>query len=146
MQNNQKIVTKEQASFTELLDNQEAIILDLENLHYYTLNAAAIVLWKRLCAGAAQTATALTAALSKTFGISTEQAELDTREFLSQLARNGLIQFVTGEPGSAASASAFVLSEGLPAYAPPQLKVANSLTKVVLSQSQTIVSGAITGT
>jgi len=145
MQNNQKIVTKEQASFTELLDNQEAIILDLENLHYYTLNAAAIVLWKRLRAGAAQTATALTAALSKAFGISAEQAELDTREFLSQLSRNGLIEFVTGEPGSASPAISFAF-EGLPAYAPPQLKVANSLTKVVLSQSQTIVSGAITGT
>ena len=144
MQNNQKIVTKEQASFTELLDNQEAIILDLENLHYYTLNAAAIVLWKRLRTGAAQTATALTAALQKAFGINLEQAELDTRDFLVQLSRNGLIEFVMGEPSAASSAS-FAAGESLPAYAPPQLKLSNSLTQVVLSQSATIATTAITG-
>ncbi len=144
MQNNQKIVTKEQASFTELLDNQEAIILDLENLHYYTLNAAAIVLWKRLRTGAAQTAAALTAALAKAFGINPEQAELDTRDFLAQLARNGLIEFVMGEP-EATSPASFAAGESLLAYAPPQLKLSNSLTQVVLSQSATIATAAITG-
>jgi hypothetical protein len=145
MQNNQKIVTKEQASFTELLDDQEAIILDLENLHYYTLNAAAIVLWKRLCTGAAQTATALTAALQKAFGLNPEQAELDARDFLAQLSRNGLIEFVTGELGASSTAASFASSDDLPAYTPPQLKLSNSLTQVVLSQSATIATTAITG-
>lgn len=143
--NNQKIVAKEQASFTELLDDQEAIILDLENLHYYTLNAAAILLWKRLRAGAAQTLTALATALAKTFGIKQEQAELDTRDFLAQLSCNGLIEFVTGEPGTATPAVSGAPSAGLPAYTPPQLKLSNSLTQVVMSQSAIIGPGAITG-
>ena len=41
-----KLMTKEQTSFTELLDNVEGIILDLDNLHYYTLNTTGLFVWK----------------------------------------------------------------------------------------------------
>src|SRR5262245_34288523 len=87
----QKIVTKEQASFTELLDNQEGIILDLENLHYYTRNAAAVFLWKQMRSGSANTAESLSAGLAKAFNINADLAELDTRAFLDELEGNSLV-------------------------------------------------------
>src|SRR5215210_818659 len=86
-----KIVTKEQASFTELLDNQEGIILDLENLHYYTLNAAAVFLWKQMRSASANTAESLSAALANAFNINADLAELDTRAFLDELEGNALV-------------------------------------------------------
>src|SRR5260221_1535811 len=86
-----KIVTKEQASFTELLDNQEGIILDLENLHYYTLNAAAVFLWKQMRSGSANTAESLSAALATAFNINADLAELDSRTFLDELEGNALV-------------------------------------------------------
>lgn len=140
--NNPKIVTKEQASFTELLDNQEGIILDMENLHYYTLNAAAVFLWKQLRSGAATTAPRLTEALSQAFAINADLAELDTRAFLDELEGNGLIQYADNDGGVYSKALANIQGE-LPAYEPPQLKLSNSLTQVTLSGSSTIATAAI---
>ncbi len=138
------IVTKEQASFTELLDNQEGIILDLENLHYYTLNAAAIFLWKQLRSGSANSADRLAAALAAAFNINADLAELDTRAFLDELDGNGLI--FDSEDGVTVSNKALAAFNGeLPAYEPPQLKLSNSLTQVTLSGSSTIATNAIGG-
>ena len=127
-----KFVTKEQTSFTELFDHQEAIILDLENLHYYTLNAASAFLWKQLRAGTAQ-AEELSAALSAGFSINAELAELDTRAFLDELTRHGLVSVAVLEPGEARRGSSAFTADSLPAYQPPQLKVSNSLNLVTLS-------------
>ena len=143
MLNNQpQIVTKEQASFTELLDNQEGIILDLENLHYYTLNAAAIFLWKQLRSGAATTTERLSVALTGAFNINADLAELDTRAFLDELEGNGLVHYAQA---SGPAYGKFTLTGALPAYAPPQLQLSNSLTQVVLSGSSTIATAAISG-
>ncbi len=131
-----KFVTKEQTSFTELLDQQEAIILDLDNLHYYTLNAAASFLWKQLRAGA--TVEGLSTALSAAFQINAEPAELDTRAFIDDLTRYGLISSAALEAGEKARGSEAAVTEMLPAYQPPQLKVSNSLSHVTLSGSSTI--------
>jgi hypothetical protein len=140
--NSAVLVTKTQASFTELLDQREAIILDLENLHYYTLNGTAVFLWKQLRTGAAQTAEALTQALSAAFCINAEQAELDVLLFLDELRNHGLIE--TGELTPLQSNPALVVDlTSLPAYEPPQLKLANSLAQVVLSGSSTIATAAI---
>ncbi len=138
------IVTKEQASFTELLDNQEGIILDLENLHYYTLNAAAIFLWKQLRSGSANSADRLTAALAAAFNINADLAELDTRAFLDELDGNGLI-FYSEEGVTVSNRALAAINGDLPAYEPPQLKLSNSLTQVTLSGSSTIATNAIGG-
>ena|SRR2546421_411158 len=128
-----KFVTKEQTSFTELFEHQEAIILDLENLHYYTLNAAASFLWKQLRTGTAQTAEELGAALSSAFRINVELAELDTRAFLDELARYGLISHAA--LGAKVLRTANVTIGPLPGYQPPELKVSHSLSHVTLSGS-----------
>lgn len=138
-----KIVTKEQASFTELLDNQEGIILDLENLHYYTLNAAAVFLWKQMRSGSASTAENLSAALAKAFKINDDLAELDTRAFLDELEGNALV--FHSEFDTVINKALAVRSGDLPAYEPPQLKLSNSLTQVTLSGSSTIATAAIGG-
>lgn len=137
-----QIVTKEQATFTELLDDREAIILDLENLHYYTLNATALFLWKQLRAGAATTVEQLSQALSGAFNINGDLAQSDTRAFLDELEGNGLIYYAQARGpvyGKLAAMGA------LPAYEAPQLQVSNSLTQVVLSGSSTIATAAISG-
>ncbi len=139
-----KIVTKEQASFTELLDNAEGIILDLENLHYYTLNAAAVYLWKQLRSGSANTVESLTAALAESFNINADLAELDARAFLDELEGNGLVFY--SDLGVTVSNRALAQVSGeLPAYEPPQLKLSNSLQQVTLSGSSTIATNAIGG-
>lgn len=138
----QTITPKAQASFTELQDDREAIILDLENLHYYTLNAAAILLWKNLRAGAAQTAEALSAALAQAFRLDPAQAELHTRAWLAELACYGLIEY---RKVQTAVARTLLPSGELPPYEAPQLRLSNSLTNVVLSGSSTIATAAIGG-
>ena len=139
---NNSIVTKEQASFTELLDQREAIILDLENLHYYTLNAPAIFLWKELYSGATRAADGLTDSLAAAFNINRTQAESDTRAFLAALSDNGLIAYGDTAPPAKRTAAAAPPHE-LPAYEPPQLKLSNSLLNVTLSGSSTIATAAI---
>ena len=136
------IITKPQASFTELQEDREAIILDLENLHYYTLNAAAILLWKNLRAGAAQTAETLSAALAVAFGVEPAQAERNTRDWLNELKRYGLIEI---RQAQAAVARALTPRADLPPYEAPQLRLSNTLTNVVLSGSTTVAAAAIGG-
>jgi len=140
-----KIVTKEQASFTELLDNQEGIILDFENLHYYTLNAAAVFLWKQMRSGLANTAEGLSAALAKAFNINADLAELDTRTFLDELEGNSLV-FRSESDVTVVNQSLAGSSGELPAYEPPQLQLSNSLAQVTLSGSSTIATAAISAT
>ncbi|MBS1786390.1 MAG: PqqD family protein [Acidobacteria bacterium] len=139
-----KIVTKEQASFTELLDNTEGIILDLENLHYYTLNATAVYLWKQLRSGSSNTVETLAAALASSFNINADLAELDARAFLDELEGNGLVFY--SDFGVTVSNRTLAEKNGeLPAYEPPQLKLSNSLQQVTLSGSSTIATNAIGG-
>ncbi len=140
----QKVVTSEQASFTELLENQEGVILNLENLYYYTLNSSAVFLWKQLRSQAAHTAETLSQHLASAFSISPARAEADTRTFLSELCGYDLISYspVSAQdklPGLAASSVGT-----LPAYEAPQFKLSSSLLQVTLSGSSTI-SPAIGG-
>lgn len=136
------ITPKAQASFTELQDDREAIILDLENLHYYTLNASAILLWKNLRAGAAQTVESLSTTLAQAFRLDAVQAELHTRDWLAELARYGLIEY---RKVQTAVARTLLPSADMPPYEAPQLRLSNSLTNVVLSGSSTIATAAIGG-
>jgi hypothetical protein len=141
----EKLTPSEQASFTELLENQEGIILDLENLHYYTLNAAAVLLWKELRRTPAHTADSLSEMLARAFQISRAQADADTQSFLTALRQYGLISTspLTAEdrPTNAADFSI----AGLPPYQAPQLSLSSSLAQVSLSggSSATTSTGAI---
>jgi hypothetical protein len=137
-----KIVTKEQASFTELLDNEEGIILDLENLHYYTLNAAAVFLWKHLRTGSAVRVEELCTSMSAGFRINAELAELDVRVFLDELEANGLIYY-SDEAAPYYSRDLDAATGGLPTYEPPQLQLSNSLAQVALAGSSTAAVQAI---
>lgn len=122
-----KIVTKEQASFTELLENEEGIILDLQSLHYYTLNAAAVFLWKQIRTGSAVEVEELTASLVASFRISAETAEGDVRAYLGALENQGLIWY--SDQASAAYGMELDSAVGcLPDYEPPQLQLSNPLT------------------
>lgn len=135
------IVTKEQTSFTELLDNVEGIILDLDNLHYYTLNSTGLFIWKRLRSGASRTQDHLAEAMVRTFGLAPAVIERDLQAFLRELEGNGLITRSTGEVVSRTGMEESVT--GLPSYEAPRLNLSNSLTQVTLSGSSTIATAAI---
>jgi Coenzyme PQQ synthesis protein D (PqqD) len=141
-QNEAVYVTKAQASFTELLAEREAIILDLDNLHYYTLNAPAIFLWKQLGERVAQTASTLARRLATAFNLNDDtQAERDVCGFLDELRGFGLIE--TSSASAESLAPSFFEKLTFGAYETPQLKLSNSLSQVVLSGSSTIATAAI---
>ncbi|MFN7949605.1 MAG: PqqD family protein [Blastocatellia bacterium] len=143
--NTEKLIPNEQASFTELLENQEGIILDLENLHYYTLNASAIFLWKQLRGRVAHTAETLSAALAGAFAINRAQAEADTRAFITELRQYGLVSTLPLSARDTLAKVTEVSVTGLPAYAAPQFSLSSSLAQVSLSggSSATTSTGAI---
>jgi hypothetical protein len=136
------IVASKQASFTELLDNREGIILDLENLHYYTLNAAAVFLWKQL-RSAAETAATLSDKLADAFSVSRAQAERDTADFLAELRQYELISFSAQAEELQPVKTGGTAATELPPYEAPQLILSSSLAQVSLSGSATTSMGAI---
>jgi hypothetical protein len=127
------IATKEQASFTELFDDQEGFILDLENLHYYTLNATAVFLWKQMRLSDATTIEGLSSAMAAAFNINPDLSELDTRAFLDELEANSLIAYYEFEGVPPVIPS--VVAGSFSGYEPPQLTLSNSLIQVTLSGS-----------
>jgi hypothetical protein len=136
-----KLMTKEQTSFTELLDNVEGIILDLDNLHYYTLNTTGLFVWKQLRGGVSHTREQLCDSLGKAYNVDSSTIEPEVDGFLEELETNGLIQELKGDVPVNAK---FAESNGqLPGYEAPRLKLSNSLTQVVLSGSSTIATAAI---
>jgi hypothetical protein len=135
------IVTKAQASFTELIDDQEGIILDLETMHYYTLNTAAVFLWKQMRLSDAATVEGLSMALADVFNINPDLAELDTRTFLDELEGNNLIAYYEFEGVLPVIPSMVAVTYSR--YEPPQLTVSNSLTQVPLSGFSTIATAAL---
>ena len=141
----QQFVTKEQASFTELIDHQESIILDLENLHYYSLNAAATLLWKHLRSGSATTIEQLSGKLATAFALSTETAELDTRQFVEELMQEHLLS-ATEEDVMGRTAFSFPTPNELPAYESPVVKSSHSVMELNLAGgASTGASGALGG-
>ncbi|HEX4948035.1 MAG TPA: PqqD family protein [Blastocatellia bacterium] len=134
----QQFVTKEQASFTELIDHQESIILDLDNLHYYSLNAAATLLWKHLRAASANSIEALSGKLATAFNLNPATAESDTRQFVEELLQERLLVLTEGEIVGH-SAFSFPSANELPAYERPAVKSSNSVRELNLA------GGASTG-
>jgi len=136
-----KLMTKEQTSFTELLDNVEGIILDLDNLHYYTLNTTGLFVWKQLRSGSSRTREQLCESLGKAYNVEAVGIGRELEGFLEELESNGLIHESNEEVlfnGKIAESNG-----QLPCYEAPQLKLSNSLTQVTLSGSSTIATAAI---
>lgn len=141
----QRYVTKEQASFTELIDHQESVLLDLESLHYHSLNAAATFLWKHLRSGSATSLEELSEKLAVAFGLTPETAELDTRQFLEELLQNHLVarteEQISGKPLFALPTPA-----DLPSYEPPAVKTSNAVLEMNLAGTSSMGgSGALGG-
>ena len=141
----QQFVTKEQASFTELIDHQESIILDLENLHYYSLNAAATLLWKHLRSGSATTLEALSGKLATAFALSLATAERDTRQFVEGLIQDHLL-LEADEKVVGKTVFSFPTPNELPTYEPPCVKSSNSVMELNLAGgASTGAAGALGG-
>lgn len=137
---------KEETSFTELVENREAVLLDLDNLHYYTLNGTAIEIWRWMRGGEAATLGQVISNLHGAFSLQEADSgriEQEVSRFLGELEQNGLLRLC--EEGQAAEAT-FVPGMGDRPYLPPQLKLASSLSRVTLSGSSTIATAAITST
>lgn len=142
---NQRYVTKEQASFTELIDHQESILLDLESLHYHSLNAAATFLWKHLRSGSATSVNELSDKLAATFGLTPKTAALDTQQFIEELLQNQLIAR-TEEKATGKSLFTLPTANEVPAYEPPAIKTANAVIEMNLAgTSSTGATGALGG-
>lgn len=137
---------KGETSFTELVENHEAVLLDLENLHYYTLNGTAIEIWRWMRGGEAPTFGQVLSRLHSAFNLKEGdqgQLEQEVSRFLGELEQNGLLLLGEGSHSGEATASC---SGGDRPYLPPQLKLANSLSRVTLSGSSTIATAAISST
>jgi hypothetical protein len=140
-----QFVTKEQASFTELIDHQESILLDLETLHYYSLNAAGTLLWKHLRAGSATTLTALTEQLTTAFALSANAAARDTQHFVEELLQQHLLE-ETNDQVVGRTGFTFPTPSELPAYEPPVVKSSHSVMELNLAGgASTGASGALGG-
>jgi len=138
----EKIATKEQTSFTELLDNVEGIILDLDNLHYYTLNSTGLFVWKQLRSSACRTREELCNSVSDAFSVTPTAIASEVDRFLEELEGNGLVYRITVDH-SAQTSAMIASTQALPTYEAPRLKLSNSLTQVTLSGSSTIATAAI---
>ena len=79
---------------TELPD-ETGVILHLDKKFYFTLNAAAVVVWKRLAdravVDADKTAEALAAHLTTVFEVDEPTARADVDALLDELQREGLV-------------------------------------------------------
>ncbi len=69
---------------------EEIVVLDVEDSVYLAANQTGAMLWKALAAGT--TRAVLVALLIESFGITTDQAEVDVDRFLSQLTDRGLLE------------------------------------------------------
>jgi hypothetical protein len=136
-----RFVTKEAASFTELVEHQEAVILDLESLHYFSLNAAATLLWKHLRSGAATSVEELGDVLANAFGLDRRSAEADAAQFVAELERQQLVSGATGAVRGPGPAPATPPAGVLKGYESPALKTFNSLMEMKLASATSTISG-----
>ncbi len=145
MTQDQKLVTKEQASFTELIEHQESILLDLESLHYYSLNSSATLLWKYLRSGNANTFETLNQELAQAFGVTPEKTAADTSSFIQKLRQDHLIE-VTEKAVTKRSGFVFATAGQLLNYEAPAVKTSDAVMEMNLaSGSSTAAGGSIGG-
>lgn len=71
---------------------EEAVILDVDNAHYYSLSGTGLRAWELL--GAVCTPAALTAALEREFDAPPGVIAADVAQLLAELKREGLLESV----------------------------------------------------
>ena len=136
---------KEETSFTELVENREAVLLDLDNLHYYTLNGTAIEIWRWMRGGEAGTLEKVLSNLRCACGVPEGESgrmEQEVSRFLGELEQNGLL-LPCEERHSHSEDAVAIPGAGDRPYVSPQLRLASSLSRVTLSGSSTIATAAI---
>ena len=77
--------------FTDLEDGS-GVLLDLDSKFYYSLNETGCFMWKAFEKKGDLDANKLADILTKEYEIGVKEAEQDVEEFLSSLAKEGLIQ------------------------------------------------------
>jgi hypothetical protein len=141
----ERVRASQRASFTELVENHEGIILDLDSLHYYALNAAGVFLWKQLRHHCNVTANSLGNALAEAFDIEPSLAQADVQAFLRDLKINRLVSETDETPQLTVEVSPSAVTR-MTGYEAPELKASYSLSQVALSGSTNVgPSSAISG-
>jgi hypothetical protein len=92
----QKIKSQEAVVFTDL-DDGSAILLHLDNKFYYSLNETGSLMWQLIeKSGGSMTMAAMVEALCEHFDVTPEQARADAKEFIEDLAKEGLVTVKQG--------------------------------------------------
>ena len=92
----QKIKAQEAVVFTDL-DDGSAVLLHLENKFYYSLNESGSFMWQLIEKSAgSMDMEQLREALCGHFDVNPEQARADVKEFIEDLAKEGLVTVKQG--------------------------------------------------
>lgn len=92
----QKIKAQESVVFTDL-DDGSAVLLHLDNKFYYSLNETGSFMWQLIEKGAgALELDKLIEGLCGHFDVTPDQARSDAREFIEDLAKEGLVTVKAG--------------------------------------------------
>ncbi len=92
----QKVKSQEAVVFTDL-DDGSAVLLHLDNKFYYSLNATGSFMWQQIEKSAGSiTVAKLVEALCQHFEVTPEQARSDVKEFIEDLAKEGLVTVKQG--------------------------------------------------
>jgi len=86
-----RIKAKPAVVFTDLEDGS-GVLLDLDSKFYYSLNETGCFMWKAFERKGDLDADKLVDILIREYEVGTKEAEQDVEEFISSLAKEGLIQ------------------------------------------------------
>jgi hypothetical protein len=79
-----------QVLFTEL-DDGTGVLLHLDTKFYYTLNPTAVMAWKALDTGSAESIASIAERMAREFQVDRDTAEKDVRALFHDLIAGGLI-------------------------------------------------------
>jgi hypothetical protein len=79
-----------QVLFTEL-DDGTGVLLHLDTKFYYTLNPTAVMAWKALDAGSAESIATIADRMTREFQVDRDAAEKDVQSLFDDLIAGGLI-------------------------------------------------------
>ena len=108
---------REEEVASKVIDG-EAIIINLANGVYYSMDKAGAFVWDLLQAG--RTLEEVIAAVTQHYDVSREQAESSVRELVQELLEENLV--ISSENGKAAAAEAVTNGDKLP-YELPKLNI-----------------------
>ena len=85
-----KIKAGKSVVFTDL-DDGSGVLLNLENKFYYSLNSTGSFIWRLLEEKEELTEDKVLEAVMENFEVERQEAELDVKEFMEELSKEGLI-------------------------------------------------------